>query len=575
MSARASLTPAARAHVAASFRVQAFQLSDPRFTPNGTSSGYDGLTFDAPPTAVTGDVAASFGVGPHDTRLRVHVGNAYRAPSLYERFGGGFSANPATGLVSFTAYGDPRLEPDRYVSADAGVEQTFGRGRLRATWFHAWIDQLTEFDFSGAMSPATDPYGRFGGYINGGGGRSRGVELEADIRLASLTVTSAYTFTDSITDRALLAADFFRAPSVARHTVAVTAVGHVGEHLELVGDVFARSPIYTALFTTLGSRAYEFPGRATVDVGAAWSWRLSDRRRLRAHAKIDNLFDRRYYELGWLAPGATVTAGVTLQYLIMKGRRAEGQDRSAEAQERRSAEVLKRGAARFALLGLLFLTACRSEDPSRSATGAPAQGKPQPASASAFPRTVVDGAGRSITLPSPPRRIVSQTLATDEVLFSIVDPARIVGVSTLARDPAYSNVVKQATALGAPAITSAEQVLTLRPDLVFVATFSRSEIVAVLAQSGAPVYRFARVRSPGRCEGQHSPARRGGGRRRGSGAAHCDNGPASRGGGGAPCACIRARTAHPLLGTVGLHRGRRDDVRRHRPRRGRRQHRRG
>jgi iron complex transport system substrate-binding protein len=177
--------------------------------------------------------------------------------------------------------------------------------------------------------------------------------------------------------------------------------------------------------------------------------------------------------------------------LIMKGRRAKGQqDRSAEAPERRSAEVLKRGAARFALLGLLFLTACGSEDPSRSATGAPAQGKAQPASASAFPRTVVDGAGRSITLPSPPRRIVSQTLATDEVLFSIVDPARIVGVSTLARDPAYSNVVKQATALGAPAITSAEQVLTLRPDLVFVATFSRSEIVAVLAQSGAPVYRF-------------------------------------------------------------------------------------
>jgi vitamin B12 transporter len=314
VSARASLTPGARAHVAASLRVQAFQLSDPRFTPNGTSSSYDGLTFDAPPTAVTGDVAASLGVGPHDTRLRAHVGNAYRAPSLYERFGGGFSANPATGVVSFTAYGDPRLEPDRYVSADAGVEQTFGRGRLRATWFHTWIQQLTEFDFSGAMNPATDPFGRFGGYVNGDGGRARGLELEADVRLASLTVTSAYTFTDSITDKALLAENFFRAPSVARHTFAVTAVGHVGEHLELVGDVFARGPIYTALFTSLGSRAYEFPGRATVDVGAAWSWRLSDRRRLRAHAKIDNLFDRRYYELGWLAPGATATAGVTLQY---------------------------------------------------------------------------------------------------------------------------------------------------------------------------------------------------------------------------------------------------------------------
>jgi iron complex transport system substrate-binding protein len=164
----------------------------------------------------------------------------------------------------------------------------------------------------------------------------------------------------------------------------------------------------------------------------------------------------------------------------------------AEAQQRRRAEVQKRGVARFALLAMLLVAACQPGSQSNGATPAtPAAGKPPAASPSAFPRTVVDGAGRTITLSSPPRRIVSQTLATDEVLFSIVDPARIVGVSTLARDPAYSNVVKQATALGAPAITSAEQVLTLRPNLVFVATFSRAEIVALLEQSGAPVYRLA------------------------------------------------------------------------------------
>lgn len=313
-SGRASITPGANAHIAASLRVQAFQLNEPTFAPTGTSTSYDGLTFDAPPTAVTGDVAASIGVGARDTRLRAHVGNAYRAPSLYERFGGGFSANPANGLVSFTAYGDPRLEPDRYVSADAGVEQGFGRGRVRATWFHTWVQQLTEFDFSGGIDPATDPYGRFGGYINGDGGTSRGLELEGDWRLPSLTVTSSYTFTDSTTDKALLAADFHRTPSVARHTFAVTAVGRVGEHLELVGDFFARGPIYTALFTQLGSRAYEFPSRASLDVGGAWSWRLSDRRRLRAHVKVDNLFDRRDYELGWLLPGATATAGISFQY---------------------------------------------------------------------------------------------------------------------------------------------------------------------------------------------------------------------------------------------------------------------
>jgi iron complex outermembrane receptor protein len=176
------------------------------------------------------------------------------------------------------------------------------------------VRQLTEFDFSGAIDPATDPYGRFAGYFNGAGGASQGLELEADWRLRAFTVTSAYTFTDSTTDKALLVANFFRSPAVARHTLAVTAIGRVGDHLELAADLFARGSIYAGLYTQLGTRAYEFPGRTTADLGAAWVWKLAGARRLRAHAKVDNLFDRTYYELGWLAPGATFVGGLTLQY---------------------------------------------------------------------------------------------------------------------------------------------------------------------------------------------------------------------------------------------------------------------
>jgi vitamin B12 transporter len=313
--ARLSLTPADRTHVAGSVRVQGFSLDRPVFSPAGTPSAYDGVAFDAPPTAVTGDLAVSYGVA-RETKLRLHVGNAYRAPSLYERFGGGFSANPATGLVSFTPYGDPRLEPDRYVSIDAGVDQgvAAGRGRLRATWFHTWVEQLTEFQFGGAIDPETDPYGRFAGYLNGDGGRSRGLELESDWRIAALTFSSAYTFTDSKTDKALIVAGFFRTPAVARHTFAVTALQRVGPHLELVTDLFARSSTYAGFFTALGNRAYEFPSVVKLDVGAAWLWRLERGRQVRAQAKIDNILDRRYYEIGWLAPGARLQAGVTYTY---------------------------------------------------------------------------------------------------------------------------------------------------------------------------------------------------------------------------------------------------------------------
>jgi iron complex transport system substrate-binding protein len=110
---------------------------------------------------------------------------------------------------------------------------------------------------------------------------------------------------------------------------------------------------------------------------------------------------------------------------------------------------------------------------------------------SGFPRTVTDGGGRSVSLPSRPVRIVSQSLASDEMLFPMVAPERLVGLSSLARDPKYSNVVAEATRHPAPSIETAEDILRLKPDLIVVTTYSRAEVVQVLESTGAPVYRLA------------------------------------------------------------------------------------
>jgi iron complex transport system substrate-binding protein len=110
-----------------------------------------------------------------------------------------------------------------------------------------------------------------------------------------------------------------------------------------------------------------------------------------------------------------------------------------------------------------------------------------------FPRTVTDGAGRQVRLASRPVRIVSQTLASDEMLFPIVPPERLVGLSSLSRDPKYSNVLAEARGHAAPSIQSAEDILRLKPDLIFVASFSRAETVQVLESTGAPVYRLANL----------------------------------------------------------------------------------
>jgi iron complex transport system substrate-binding protein len=126
----------------------------------------------------------------------------------------------------------------------------------------------------------------------------------------------------------------------------------------------------------------------------------------------------------------------------------------------------------------------------------PAAEKPNAQSAadakgSSFPRQVRDGSGQPVTIEARPKRIVSQTLGTDEILLAICSPERIVGLGKFALDPKYSNVVEQARAAGSPVVQNTEEILQLKPDLVFVASYSRAEIVEQLQSAGARVFRLA------------------------------------------------------------------------------------
>lgn len=113
------------------------------------------------------------------------------------------------------------------------------------------------------------------------------------------------------------------------------------------------------------------------------------------------------------------------------------------------------------------------------------------AGGSGFPRQVTDGSGRPLTIEARPRRIVSQTLGTDEILLAICSPERIAGLGKFALNPKYSNVVEQARAAGSPLVQNTEEILQLKPDIVFVASYSRAEIVEQLQSAGARVFRLA------------------------------------------------------------------------------------
>ncbi len=184
-----------RLQISAAFRAQFFRLRQPVFTPSA-SSPYAGLTFLSPPTAYTGDGSVAYMFRSTGTKLRAHVGNGYRAPSLYERFGSFFDS-----FFGFSPIGDPRLKPDRSIAFDAGIDQTLYKNRLRAsaTYFYTRLQQVITFDFSGAINPTTDPFGRFGGYRNSNGGIARGIELSLTAAATrTLNASASYTYTKSL-----------------------------------------------------------------------------------------------------------------------------------------------------------------------------------------------------------------------------------------------------------------------------------------------------------------------------------------------------------------------------------------
>ncbi|HEY8459429.1 MAG TPA: ABC transporter substrate-binding protein, partial [Blastocatellia bacterium] len=90
----------------------------------------------------------------------------------------------------------------------------------------------------------------------------------------------------------------------------------------------------------------------------------------------------------------------------------------------------------------------------------------------AFPRQLRDAKGETLTLPREPQRIASQTLGTDEILLAICPPERIVALSNLADDENYSNAVEAARQIPNRTTEGPEQILQLKPDLIFVASYS-------------------------------------------------------------------------------------------------------
>jgi iron complex outermembrane receptor protein len=306
-----------RLQLSAAFRTQSFTLSRPALQPLAASP-FANFDFAAPANAYTGDGSIAYSFRSTGTKLRAHVGNGYRAPSLYERFGSFYDPRPfGGGAPQFAAFGDPRLRPERSIAFDAGLDQTFARRRARAaaTYFYTRLQEVIAFDFTGLVVQP-DPFGRFGGYVNTNGGLARGVELSFEATpLRTLDVRTSYTYTNA-DERTPRVGNVIRSFTIPDHQFNLTATQRIGRRLMFNFDLTTSSNYLAPIFNpaTFGSLVYRFEGIRKVDAGANYTVPLAESRSLRFFGYVENLFGREYFENGFRTPGRTGKAGAQFSF---------------------------------------------------------------------------------------------------------------------------------------------------------------------------------------------------------------------------------------------------------------------
>ena len=103
--------------------------------------------------------------------------------------------------------------------------------------------------------------------------------------------------------------------------------------------------------------------------------------------------------------------------------------------------------------------------------------------------TVTDDTGLTLQFSEKPKRIVSYSISTDEILLALVEPQRIAALSRLVDDPGVSSVVKEAKQVpNRVKGNSMEGVLAFKPDLVIIPDFHPPEMLQSARELGLKVY---------------------------------------------------------------------------------------
>lgn len=294
-------------------RAQFFDLQTPVFSI--TNPPYQNLNLKNPPTAYTGDGSIAYFIEKTGTKLRGHIGNGYRVPSLYERFGSSFSSfNQA-----FIPLGDPNLTPERSLGFDGGIDQSLlkNKARFSATYFYTRLQNIIGFE--NTVSSVGGVPRSFGGYKNVRGGISRGGEFSGELKATNSTnFFASYTYTNS--DQfvpQLSGSGVFRTLVVPDHQFTLVATQRIFDRVTLNFDFIATGDYLAPIFSNTAFRSYlyNFRGARKGDVTASYEIpAYGEKLRFKIFGTIENVFDNEYFENGFRAFGINGRGGIGVNF---------------------------------------------------------------------------------------------------------------------------------------------------------------------------------------------------------------------------------------------------------------------
>ena len=259
--------------------------------------------------SLTGDGAIAYFIPSTNTKLRAHVGNGFRAPSLFERFGSGVFQNVPT------RFGDPTLRAEQSIGVDGGIDQRVAKNKLLfgLTYFYTRLQRVIDFkSFRSAFNPTGDPdplgVQRSGGYLNFPGGMSRGLETFVEAApYAGTSISASYTYTNA--DRFVPPAGLQPQFVTPKHLFGLSVTQRY--RAILASFSLNRTGRYIA---TVFPVNLTFDGYTKADLFASYERRVNERVVFTFFGGADNVFNQKYFENGFRAPGTVGRGGLNVRF---------------------------------------------------------------------------------------------------------------------------------------------------------------------------------------------------------------------------------------------------------------------